>query len=145
MIYLAVRMLELEYQAIDYIVADDTDPVDKLYLMGVAAVSTSPIWIGVAVSPYYTMNQQAARLQWAVDDVRHTRKMKAKYGRLGAKFRTLTHWNYFPKHRTFAMRGGLRWTATKVGSRFIPYVGWALFAFDLWSVGKWIGEKTSPW
>jgi len=144
MIILAAWLLEKEWQAVEWIAADDADPLDKLAMKGVLAVSTAPIWIGVGVSPYYTLSQQQARLSWAVDDVRHTRKMRAKYGRLGAKFRTFTHWNYFPKHRSFAMRGGLRWGATKVGSRFIPYVGWALLAYDLWSVGKWIGEKTSP-
>ncbi len=33
--------------------------------------------------------------------------------------------------------------AAKAASRFIPYAGWALLAFDLWHVGKWIGEQTS--
>ncbi len=149
MIYLAARILDLEFQAIDHLVGYSASPdarsSDIAALKLVAAASTSPIWIGVGVSPYYTLYQQSARMKWAVDDVRHTRKMKARYGRLGAKFRTLTHWNYFPKHRAFAMRGGLRWGAIKVGSRFIPYVGWALLAADLWSLGKWIGEKTSPW
>lgn len=32
----------------------------------------------------------------------------------------------------------------KVATRFIPYAGWALFAVDMFHVGKWIGEKTSP-
>ena len=27
--------------------------------------------------------------------------------------------------------------AAKVEARFIPYVGWGLFAYDLYSVGKW--------
>ena len=34
--------------------------------------------------------------------------------------------------------------AAKVGARAIPYAGWALFALDMWHVGKWIGEKTNP-
>ena len=34
--------------------------------------------------------------------------------------------------------------AAKIGARFIPYAGWALFAYDMWHVGKWIGEKTNP-
>lgn len=33
--------------------------------------------------------------------------------------------------------------AAKLGTRFIPYVGWGLLAYDLWNVGKWIGHKTS--
>jgi len=31
----------------------------------------------------------------------------------------------------------LRLGAAKMASRFIPYVGWGLFAYDLYSVGKW--------
>ena len=31
----------------------------------------------------------------------------------------------------------------KVGSRFIPYVGWALLAYDAYSVAKWAKEKIS--
>ncbi len=145
MIYLAARMLDLEFQAVEYIAAEEATYLDKMMLKGALALGTAPIWIGVGVSPYFTLHQQAARMGWAVDDVRHTRRITAKYGRLAGKFRTMTHWNWFPKHRSFAMRGGLRWTATKVGARFIPYLGWALLAYDLWSVGKWIGGKTSPW
>jgi hypothetical protein len=37
----------------------------------------------------------------------------------------------------------LKLGAAKLGTRFIPYVGWGLLAYDLWSLGKWIGEKTS--
>ncbi len=43
----------------------------------------------------------------------------------------------FAKHRAG------RLLAAKIGARFIPYVGWGLLVYDLWNVGKWIGEKTS--
>ena len=144
MIIAALWLLDKEWAAVDYIAAEDAHPADVLALKFVAGAATAPIWGGLAMMPYWKIHQQSARLAWAVEDVRHTRKMTARYGRVGAKFRTLTYWNWFPKHRAFAMRGGIRWGATKVGSRFIPYVGWALLAYDLWNVGKWIGEKTSP-
>jgi len=38
-------------------------------------------------------------------------------------------------------RSMLKLAAAKIGSRFIPYVGWGLLAYDLWSVGKWIGHN----
>jgi len=44
----------------------------------------------------------------------------------------------FAKHRAGKV------LAAKIGARFIPYAGWALFAVDMWHVGKWIGEKTNP-
>jgi hypothetical protein len=34
--------------------------------------------------------------------------------------------------------------AAKVATRFIPGLGWALFAVDMWHVGKWIGRHTVP-
>ncbi|HIO42456.1 MAG TPA: hypothetical protein EYN33_00355 [Gammaproteobacteria bacterium] len=34
--------------------------------------------------------------------------------------------------------------ATKVASRFVPGLGWALLMVDAWHVGKWIGDKTNP-
>lgn len=43
----------------------------------------------------------------------------------------------------FAKRSSAKLFAAKAGSRFIPYLGWALLAYDLWHVGKWIGERTS--
>ncbi len=49
--------------------------------------------------------------------------------------------------RTFGLniskRQALKFGTTKVASRFVPYVGWGLLVYDLWNVGKWIGEKTS--
>ena len=152
MIRASIWFVEHLWGGVDYIAHEDADPTDVFYLKMVGAMATSPIWAGIAITPYWKIHQQAGRFAWAVDDVRHTKKMRAKYGRLGAKFRTFTYWNHFPKHRAYALRGGARWAAMKVGSRAIPYLGWALFALDAWSVGKWIGEKTkgkpfvgAPW
>jgi len=44
----------------------------------------------------------------------------------------------------FAKHSGSKILAAKVGARFIPYAGWALFAFDMWKLGKWIGKETNP-
>lgn len=33
-----------------------------------------------------------------------------------------------------------RFGAAKVGSRFIPVVGWGLLIIDAWSIGKYVGE-----
>ena len=38
-------------------------------------------------------------------------------------------------------RAALKFGA-RVGARFMPGLGWALFAVDMWHVGKWIGHKT---
>ena len=142
MIRASLWLLEQAWGAVSFIAAEDAHPADVLALKGVVTAATAPIWIGVGVMPYWKMHQQAARLAWAVEDVTHTAAMRAKYGALGAKFRTLTHWNWFPKHRAFAMRSPARLLVTKVGARFIPYAGWALLALDLYHVGKWGYGKT---
>lgn len=54
---------------------------------------------------------------------------------------------YIRLHRQAGYKIGRRRAAKvlvgKIGSRFIPYVGWALLMLDAWNLGKWIGEKTS--
>lgn len=52
----------------------------------------------------------------------------------------LTSKGWVPK---FAKHSASKMFIAKAGSRLIPYVGWGLFAVDLFMLGKWIGEKTS--
>ncbi len=44
----------------------------------------------------------------------------------------------------FAKHSSGKMLAAKVGSRLIPYAGWALFALDMWKLGKWLGKETNP-
>lgn len=141
MIRAAAWILEQESKIIHWIAADDADPTDVVLMHIVLAGGTAPIWGGVAMTPYWNISQAAAATTWAVDDIAYTKAAKAKYGRLGAKFRTMTAWNYFPRTRTFASRGGWRFAATKIGSRFLGPIGVGLLMIDAWSTGIWIGEK----
>lgn len=43
----------------------------------------------------------------------------------------------------FAKHSALKMGAAKLGARFIPYVGWALLATDVYLSGKWLYEKFS--
>lgn len=143
MLRLALWILEQENKAISWLVDEEKSrPVDVFAFRIVMGAMTAPLWGMVMVQPYYQLYSLHAATSWAVEDITHTKAMRAKYGRAGAKFRTLTHFNLFPRTRTFAMRGGARWAVTRVGSKFIPVVGWALLAYDLWLVGTWIGEQT---
>ena len=59
------------------------------------------------------------------------------------------HWAFDIKSARFtfsrsASRRMLLRGAAKVGARVVPGLGWALFAVDMWHVGKWIGKKTNP-
>ncbi len=137
----AAWILEQESKAIHWIASDDAHPADVAMMQLVVGASTLPIWGGVAVSPYLQLAQLQGRLSWAAADVTHTAAMRAKYGAVGAKFRTLTYWNYFPRTRAFASRGGWRFAATRVGSKFLGPVGVALLMYDAWLVGIWIGEQ----
>jgi len=142
MIRAAIWLLEHQWNAVNYIAAEDAHPADVMALKLVTTAATAPIWAGVAVMPYWKMHQQSARMAWAVKDVAHTARIRARFGSTAAKFRTMTYWNWFPKHRAFAGRSAARFAITKVGARFIPYVGWGLLAYDLYSVGKWVHGKT---
>ncbi len=140
-IRLAAWILDQEFKLANWMAAEDARPVDVLAFQAVLAGMTAPIWAGVAASPYYSIYQLQAATSWAAADVTYTKAMRAKYGRAGAKFRTLTHWNYFPRTLSFASRGGWRFAATRVGSKFLGPVGLALLAYDLWLTGIWVGER----
>ena len=128
----AAWVIDQEMKAVEWLLLPEVDPKDKLYLQMAVVMSSSPVWGSVAMTPYYSLNRAASAASWAVDDIT---------GPVGKR----TFYNYAPRTRAFAARGGGRFLATRVGARFSPIVGWALFAYDMWSVGKWIGEKTSPW
>jgi len=141
MLRLAAGILDLEMQAARW--AGFKIPQDK---KGQAALSLGlvqlPILAAVSMTPYYSMYQAQAGMSWAVKDIAYTSAVRARGG--NTLFQTYTVYNYAPKMLKYGSRGGMRLLALKVGARFIPYAGWALFAYDLWSLGKWIGEKTSP-
>ena len=126
---------------IHWIAAEDAEPTDIVLLHIVLAGSTAPIWGMVAMGPYWHISQAAAAADWAVKDIAYSKAATAKYGRLGGKFRTMTAWNYFPRTRAFASRGGWRFAATRVGSKFLGPVGVALLMYDAWLTGIWIGEQ----
>ncbi len=143
MLILAVWILEQQNKAISWLVDEEKSrPVDVFAFRLVMAAMTAPLWGMAMVQPYYQLYSLHSATSWAVKDITYSAGVQAKYGKTAAKYRTLTHWNYFPRTRAFAMRGGVRWAATRVGSKLIPVVGWALFVLDLWMLGTWIGEKT---
>ncbi len=106
-------------------------------LISGAALQTSVI----GGMPYRSLFKAHGAMEWAVRDTMWTRAVR-KTGALGGKYNTYTLFNYYPKMGAFAQKGGLRFAVTKVGARVIPYVGWALLAYDLYSVGKWVHGKT---
>lgn len=87
----------------------------------------------IAVQPY----MQIARLAENLDIVVRQRSKK----HMGIRF--LASGSGRGYIARFAPRAG-RMLVTRGLSRAVPYVGWALLAVDLWYLGKWIGEKTSP-
>ncbi len=90
----------------------------------------------MGLTPYHFLFNKPG--EWA-----HTASM------LDDELRSVKHIaHHFPKlgplNRKAVKRMVARKLLLKVGSRFIPYVGLALLMVDAWHVGKWIGEKTSP-
>lgn len=43
--------------------------------------------------------------------------------------------------RHLAEKEGVKRTVGKIGSRFVPYVGWALFAKDVYDVATFVNEE----
>jgi len=145
MLSVALWVLEQEYKfAKKHFTYTDPNP-EKIDSWEAAAVFTA-ITAGslqtsaISFQPYYGLYKAHAATQWAVRDTLWTQAVK-KTGALGGKFNTYTFYNLYPRVGAFAQKGGWRFAATKVGSRFIPYVGWALLAYDLYKVGKWVGRK----
>ncbi len=142
MLRLAAGIIDLEIQAAKW-AGFSVRKEDELEVAIYVGLVNLPILTAVSMTPYYSIYQYQAGMSWAVKDIAWSRQV-AKTGAIGGRFNTYTLFNYAPKTLAFGSKGGFRLLALKVGARFIPYAGWALLAYDLWSVGKWIGEKTSP-
>jgi len=96
-----------------------------------AAVQTSAI----SALPYYGIIQLSGRMDDYVFYHTIDRAVPIAF-RFGAGIK-----GFQPVFRSAARRGLL--LGARVGSRAIPYVGWALLAYDLYSVGKWAHDKLS--
>jgi len=138
MLRAAAWILEQESKMVRYALPK-ASPADRLLVQLVVGYSTVPIWGSVATMPYYGMARAQGISTWAVEDVLWTRSVRAAGG--STKFNTLTFWNYAPRTRAFASRGGARFVATKIASRFLGPIGVALLMFDAWHTGVWIGEQ----
>ncbi len=128
MLRVAAWILQQESRAVNWIVADDATPADVLALQFALAAGSSPIWGTAMITPYVGISQARAATTWAVAD-------------LASPVGKRTFYNYFPRTRAFASRGGWRFAATRVGSKFLGPVGVALLMYDAWSTGIWIGEQ----
>ncbi len=106
--------------------------------LGIAATAQSAF---IAQMPYHLIYAAQARTDWAVADIAYSSRVASKSGMTAAKYETMTFWNYAPKTRAFAARGGARFVATKLASRALGPIGVALLMVDAWKTGVWIGEK----
>ncbi len=134
MLISAIWLLEAEYRfGKKHFTYTDPDPdnmgwyeaVAALTMISGGAVQTAAI----TMMPYYSLSRAHEAAQWAVRDTMWTRTVR----------RTRS---FYPLNRVLAQPSAWRFAAAKVGSRFIPYVGWALLAYDVYSVGKWVHGKT---
>ncbi len=144
MLSTALWILEQEYKFVkNHFTYIDPNP-DKIdyWELGTAAALITGATLQTSVftyQPYYRIWQASAALDWAVRDTTWTRLVK-KTGAFGGKYNTYTLHNFYPRLGAFAQRGGWRFAATKIGSRAVPVLGWALLTYDLWKVGKWLGQ-----
>ena len=141
MLSTAIWVLEQEAawvsRNLTYTRQSENDPTGLIFASTFGVAQTAAI----SLTPYYQISKASSALRWVADDIAYSRKHP-----ILSKFWPLTghlH-NYHPKLLRFARKGGMRRLAVKVGARAVPGLGWALFAVDMWMVGKWIGEKTNP-
>ena len=98
---------------------------------GVWHITTSPFYLipfaAISSAPYAMIATTSSNLAWQVETNAMQVQLARSYGirRIGA-------------------RSALKFGLTKVASRAVPGLGYALLAVDMWHVGKWIGEKTNP-
>ncbi len=121
----------------------ELNPSMQVFVTSVGIANAAGLGM-VASSPYtYLWSKTTQARNYLAEEI-----MEMNYIRTGkSKFKP----SYATKGGGFATRPLLgkyvkgkagRRLAAKVGSRFIPYAGWALLMVDLWHVGKWIGQKT---
>jgi len=130
MIRAAAWILEQESRVI-HSIAPDADPTDVMWMHMALMGGSAPVWGMVAMGPYWQISQSAAAADWVVRDIAHT----ARTGRVRGAY------TLYPRTFRFASRGGWRFVATRVGSKFLGPVGVALLMYDAWKTGIWIGEK----
>ncbi len=134
MLISAIWLLEAEYKwgkkHFSY-----TDP-NPDYMSGYEAATVLTLIAGgtvqsamVTMMPYYGLSKAHDAAQLAARDTMWTRTVR----------RTRS---FYPLNRILRQPSAWRFAAAKIGSRFIPYVGWALLAYDAYSVGKWVHGKT---
>jgi len=85
----------------------------------------------ITAMPYHSLYMAQAAAEWTVKDIAYTSATGMQRG----------HYTRYPGTLAFAKRGGWRFAATKVGSRFLGPIGVALLMVDAWKTGIWIGEK----
>ena len=120
-----------------YTRSSGNDPTGLIFASTFGLAQTAAI----SLTPYYQISKVGSALKWVADDIAYSQKHP-----VWSKVWPQTgHWyNHHPKLLRFARKGGVRKLAVKLGARAVPGLGWALFAVDMWHVGKWIGEKTNP-
>lgn len=97
----------------------------SLAMLYVSETLALPI-VAASVSPYVKLHQVSQQMDWALEASR-------------PGMRAPLH-NWSPKLYKFGKRGLAARIALRIGSRAIPYVGWSLLVYDLYSVGKWFME-----
>lgn len=137
MFRMAAWVVDQEVKAMEWMGIDFKGKPEAAIWFGLIS---APYLVAIGMQPYHGIYNLHAGMSWAVKDIAWSKEV-ARTGALGGKYNTYTLYNYAPKMLKFGKRGGLRLVALKVGARFIPYVGWALLAYDAYSVGKWAHGK----
>jgi len=126
----ALWVIHQEYRAADWLITgppkSDLSTAEKLF-----ATTAGTLWYGahgaLAAQPYNRIAKAAGDLDMFVriSALNEPIGFSMSKGKVTAKF---------------AKVGSKKLLAAKIGARFIPYAGWALFAYDMWKVGQYVGK-----
>ncbi len=135
MLISAIWLLEAEYKFVKKNTSDWPEFEGNEYeymVIGMGAAMQSSV---VSMMPYAGINRLAgAAEQYAWMRTAPQHKIK------GFRIKS-PGFKAVPYGWSTSKAAGRRLLAARIGARFIPYVGWALLAYDVYSVGKWAHEK----
>ncbi len=136
MLISAIGLLEAEYKFLKKNTSDWPPVEGNEYFYMVIGMGAAVQTSAIATMPYVGLSKVYAAAydyQWLRTAPQH----KIKGFRAGPGVPKGIH----PYGWSSSKAAGRRLLAARIGARFIPYVGWALLAYDVYSVGKWAHER----
>ncbi len=144
MFYGAIWVAEQEFKAYQWLYArhphgkfSDLSKKEQIYLESVFILNAMGLGT-LAVSPYSYIIRSTGKM------AEYQAAFEAGEYASYSMRKSSPHFIRRKVVKSVSAKYAAKYALSKIGSRFVPYVGWALFVYDMWNVGTWLGEKTDP-